>query len=327
MQGLFDDYHRRLRYLRISITDRCNLRCRYCAPLMPTALSPHRDVLRYEEILRVVRIGVKLGIRKVRVTGGEPLVRRGVDGFLQRLTAIPGLADVSLTTNGVLLKDHLDPLRAAGIQRINVSLDSLDGDGFQRITGRDRFEAVWEGIHLALEKGFDPVKINVVVQRGINDHELSSFAELSIRYPFHIRFIEYMPIGPADLEGERRLLTPEIRRIIASLGELIPVQGGDNDGPALRFRFPNARGEIGFISPISHHFCSHCDRLRLTADGQLRSCLLSDQAVDMRAALRGNASDAHIAEIFRCAARNKQREHSVGRGTRTVAACMSAIGG
>jgi GTP 3',8-cyclase len=290
-------------------------------------LSPHADVLRYEEILRIVRIGVGLGIRKVRITGGEPLVRKGVDGFMAKLTALPDLTDVSLTTNGVLLRYHLDALWAAGIRRINVSLDSLDPGGFYRITGRDRFDAVWEGIQLALAKGFSPIKINVVAQRGVNDHELQAFAELSIRYPLHIRFIEYMPIGPEDLEGEYRLLTPEIRRLIETLGELRPVLGGVNDGPAVRYRFRNALGEIGFISPISHHFCSHCDRLRLTADGQLRSCLLSDQTVDLRTALRNGASDADMAEIFRCSARLKQWEHTVGRGTRTVAASMSAIGG
>ncbi len=327
---LNDRHNRRLNYLRISITDRCNLRCRYCVPhnLIPTLV--HGDILRYEEILRVVRTGVRLGINKVRVTGGEPLVRKGVYDFLDRLCRIEGLEDVSLTTNGVLLKENIQTIKSAGIKRLNISLDSLNRDKFYKITGHDYFNQVHEGIFAALEAGMNPVKINIVALNGFNDDEITDFADLSISYPFHIRFIEHMPIGTADIKIDTPLLAPKIKKILKEKGKLVPVEHQENDGPAERFKFQGSKGEIGLISALSHHFCDTCNRLRLTADGQLRSCLLSDQQEDLRGLLRRGGSDKDITEIFIKAVQNKPSGHQIKSGRPNpdkITGQMSSIGG
>jgi cyclic pyranopterin phosphate synthase len=265
-----------LNYLRISITDRCNLKCIYCVPRDLIPRLSHDEILTYEEILKVVRVGVKLGISKIRVTGGEPLVRKGVYEFLAKLSRISGLTDLSLTTNAVALKDNLQRIKSAGIKRINVSLDTIKPEKFAKITGMDLFDQVWQGIEGALEMGFHPIKINVVALNGVNDEELIDMAQLSFDYPFHVRFIEYMPIGQSQMGNGPLLLAPEIKKRISVLGHLIPVRNSANDGPAQRYRFDGAAGEIGFIHAMSHHFCDRCNRLRLTARGQLRPCLLSD---------------------------------------------------
>ena len=325
---LIDRCNRKLNYLRISITDRCNLRCIYCVPYDFIPKLPHKEILRYEEILNVVRISVGLGISKVRITGGEPLVRKGVYGFLKRLTKIEGLVDISLTTNGVLLKDNINKIKSAGIKRINISLDTLNRKKYRKITGYDFFDQVWEGIELAHKMGFDPVKLNVVPLKGVNDDELTDIAALSIAYPFHIRFIEYMPMGTSQMESDRHLFGPEIKKRIDQFGKLIPVEKGMNDGPAERFKFESARGEIGFIRPISRHFCNTCNRLRLTASGQLRPCLMSDVQVDLKALLRKGCSDAELAEVFLQAVRLKPLGHNLsGDHPVGVSAQMCAIGG
>ena len=203
---LIDKYNRNLNYLRISIIDRCNLKCIYCTPHHLIPKLPHKEILRYEEILRIVRIGVSLGISKVRITGGEPLIRKDVYDFLEQLTAIEGLLDISLTTNGVLLKDNINKIKSAGIKRINVSVDTLNRKKFMQITGYDFFDQIWEGIELARKMGFDPIKLNVVPLKGINDDELIDIARLSYTHPFHIRFIEYMPIGTNQIDIDRHLL-------------------------------------------------------------------------------------------------------------------------
>ena len=325
---LIDNYNRRLNYLRISITDRCNLRCIYCAPNDKNPNLPHKEILRYEEILRLVRIGVRLGISKVRVTGGEPLVRKGVYDFLGQLTQIDGLSDVSLTTNGVLLKNNIKKIRSAGIKRINVSMDTLSRKKYHEITGHDMFDQVWEGIESAQNMGFDPIKINVVALNGINDDELIEIARLSFSSPFHIRFIEYMPIGTSHLNIGKHLLAPEIQERIKVLGELIPVKNGINDGPARRYKFKGAKGEIGFIHAISKHFCNECNRLRLTASGKLRACLLSDSEEDLKGPLRRGCLDSELADVFLRAVSHKPVDHNIASDQPCkVAGQMSAIGG
>lgn len=325
---LIDRCNRKLNYLRISITDRCNLKCIYCVPYDFIPKLPHKEILSYEEILRIVRISVHLGISKVRITGGEPLVRKGVYDFLKRLTKIEGLLDISLTTNGVLLKDNINKIKSAGIKRINISLDTLNRKKFKKITGYDFFNQVWEGIELAQKIGFDPIKINVVPLKGVNDNELQDIAALSIEYPFHIRFIEYMPMGTNQMEIDSHLLFPEIKKRIGQLGKLIPVDKGMNDGPSERFKFESARGEIGFIHPISRHFCNTCNRLRLTASGQLRPCLMSDVQVDLKTLLRKGCSDDELIEVFLKAARLKPSEHNLSVDhSAGVSAQMCAIGG
>ena len=278
---LIDPCNRYLNYLRISITDRCNLKCIYCTPRDQIPRLSHDEILTYEEILRLVRLGVKLGISKIRVTGGEPLVRKGVYGFLGELSGIQGLADLSLTTNAVALKDNLKRIKAAGIKRINISLDTLKREKFAKITGMDLFDQVWQGIEGARDMGFYPIKINIVALNGVNDDELVDMARLSLDQPFHVRFIEYMPIGESQMGNGPLLLAPEIKKRLGVLGNLIPVRSSTNDGPAQRYRFEGALGEIGFIHALSHHFCDRCNRLRLTARGQLRPCLLSDHHEDV----------------------------------------------
>lgn len=324
---LIDPFNRHLSYLRVSVTDRCNLRCMYCRPNFMAKL-PHRQILSYEELIRILHVATGLGITKIRVTGGEPLVRKGLCDFLKTVTQMEGLRDVSLTTNGVLLKNHIQAIREAGIRRINISLDTLKREKFKQITGFDMFPQVWEGIDLARKAGFSPVKLNVVALRGINDDELIDFARLSLKYPFHVRFIEYMPIGSANTDPGRQLLADEIRDRLQVLGRLIPVERAADDGPAERFRFESASGEIGLIRPISHHFCARCNRLRLTASGRLRSCLLSDTHVDIKTPLRNGCSDADLADIFLQAVAHKPSEHclSTDRSAR-IAGQMSAIGG
>jgi cyclic pyranopterin phosphate synthase len=325
---LIDRCDRKLNYLRISITDRCNLRCIYCVPYDFIPKIAHKEILSYEEILRIVRISVRLGISKIRITGGEPLVRKGVYNFLEQLTKIQGLLDISLTTNGVLLKDNINKIRSAGIKRINISLDTLNRKKFRQITGYDFFNQIWEGIVLAQKMGFDPIKINVVPLKGVNDDELLDIAALSIEYPFHIRFIEYMPMGTNNMEIDRHLLAPEIKKRINQLGKLIPIEKSINDGPAERFKFESARGEIGFIRPISQHFCNTCNRLRLTASGQLRPCLMSDVQIDLKTPLRKECSDGKLTEVFLQAVRQKPSEHNLSIGhPAIVSAQMCAIGG
>lgn len=288
----------------------------------------HADILSYEEILRIVRTGVHLGISKIRVTGGEPLVRKGVCDLLKELSLIGGLSDISLTSNGVLLRDNIEKIRSAGIKRINISLDTLDRQKYKKITGCDYFDQVWEGIELAHNMGFDPIKINVVPLKGINDDELTEIAGLSLTYPFHIRFIEYMPIGnrkPKIQNSKLEILAPEIMQRISLLGVLNPVKKGMNDGPADRYKFEGARGEIGIIRPISHHFCNNCNRLRLTASGRLRACLLSDRQEDIKGPLRNGCSDKELEEIFLKAVQFKPLEHNIADDT--VSGQMSAIGG
>jgi cyclic pyranopterin phosphate synthase len=269
-----------------------------------------------------------LGISKVRITGGEPLFRKGVYHFLEQVTKIDGLRDVSLTTNGVLLKDNISKIKSAGIKRINISLDTLDKGKFVKITGYDFFDQIWQGIEMAQQMGFEPIKLNVVPLQGINDDELIDIARLSFTHPFHIRFIEYMPIGNNHMLDGRQLLAPEIKKRISILGKLIAVEKNNIDGPANRFKFESAVGEIGFIQPISRHFCHSCNRLRLTASGQLRPCLLSDYQEDLKTSLRSGCSDRELADIFIRAVRHKPSERNLAvENHRGISGQMCSIGG
>ncbi len=288
----------------------------------------HDQILRYEEILRLVRIFAEMGIDKVRVTGGEPLIRKGVCEFVDRLTVIDGLTDVSLTTNAICLAKNLERIKASGIKRINISLDTLDREKFEKITGHDRFEIVWDGIMKAYEAGFSPIKLNTVVLAGVNDDELPDLAALSFAYPFHVRFIEYMPVGDCSLATEKPLLAPEILERLRVLGELVPINRDVSGGPARRFKFKGAKGEIGVIAAMSEHFCHECNRLRLTAAGSLRTCLLSDHSVDLKSPMRAGCSDEDLALIIAEAVRHKQAEHTLRPGScGQVADRMSSIGG
>jgi GTP 3',8-cyclase len=326
---LVDPYHRRLTYLRISVTDRCNLRCLYCMPNEGVKWLKHEDILSYEEIIRVANVAAEMGVDKIRLTGGEPLVRKGIDDFLPRLTAIPGLRDVSLTTNGIYLSEHLRQIKSAGINRINISLDTLSPQKYERITGLDGFREVWGAIQLAYEMGFHPIKLNTVVLRGINEHEVPQFANLSKEYPFHIRFIEYMPGGFVDQGiALHHVPTPTLKERLSASDPLVPITRMDTDGPTTRFKFEGAPGEIGFISPLTHHFCETCNRLRLTAEGHLRPCLFSEQEVDLKKPLRKGSDDEDLKRVFLEAALKKPHRHTLSsEQPLSLAGRMSAIGG
>jgi len=335
--SLTDLFSRSISYLRLSLTDRCNLRCMYCVTEDESsgclAKLGQEELLTYEELLRVVRVAVAMGITKVRLTGGEPLVRRGVLDFIRELTRIEGLDDVRITTNGVLLAQYGRELLEAGVTKVNISLDSLRPERVAAITGVDCFDAVWRGVETVLALGFAPVKLNMVTMRHINDDEILDFARMSQRLPLQVRFIEFMPIGASSRwNANTYISTDEIMARIGTLGELIPLQKGRNDGPAKVFRLgEDAAGTLGFISPLSHHFCDRCNRLRLTSAGTLRSCLLHDEEVDLRAVLRNEPSDDTIREALLTAIRNKPRGHQLEeRLHRSGSDChgrMSRIGG
>jgi cyclic pyranopterin phosphate synthase len=329
MNTLTDPYDRRLNYLRLSLTDRCNLRCLYCMPPEGAVKLRHQDILTYEEILRLAAIAVSLGVTKIRLTGGEPLVRKGIHEFLPHLTALVGLKEVSFTTNGILLKERLNDLKAWGIKRLNISLDTLNREKYRKITGYDGLEQTLESIEAARRAGFQPVKINVVVLEGINDDELLDFAKLSLNTPYHIRFIEYMPVGVTRTNPTlRHVPNARIKDKLSQIGRLVEVPRRPQDGPAERFKFENAPGEIGFISPLSHAFCHLCNRLRLTANGHLKPCLLSPEEEDLMGPMRQGASDEDLAQIFLKAAFNKPRSHQrVVRNSIPGTGQMCSIGG
>jgi len=289
---LRDQFGREIVYLRISITDRCNLRCVYCMPEEGVDYSDHDQIMRYEEIVEVVRVAADHGVRAVRLTGGEPLVRKDVPRLVEMIAAIPNIQDISLTTNGILLEEMAASLASAGLNRVNVSLDTLNPDKFKRITRLGDFNKTWRGILAAEKYGLTPVKLNTVVIRGINDDELTDLAKLSLDHPWHIRFIELMPVnnqipwGPGFPSPEKAYYSvQEMKTTLAPLN-LEPVPTDIGFGPAREFRIQGGLGTVGFISPVGNHFCHECNRLRLTADGNIRPCLLRDVEVPVLPALR-----------------------------------------
>jgi len=297
MNKLIDFHNRRINYLRISITDRCNLRCHYCMPKEGVSQFGHSEILRYEEILRLSVLALKKGITKIRITGGEPLVRKDAVQLVHQLSRLSGLQDLSITTNGILLEEFAPALFQAGLTRVNVSMDSLGPEKYRQITRGGDLSRVWAGIKAARFAGISPIKINVVVIAGFNDLEILEFARLTMKDPYQVRFIEFMPLGDSnEWSPERCLSTGEIKRRIEASSPLIPLENGtnDHDGPARLFKFPGAAGEIGFISPISDHFCNSCNRLRLTADGKLKTCLFSEQETDLKYLLRSGCHDEEL---------------------------------
>jgi cyclic pyranopterin phosphate synthase len=297
---------RAVKTLRISVTDRCNFRCVYCMPAEKVDWLPREQLLTFDEIAEVVRVAVSLGIHGFKLTGGEPLARRDLPQLVALLRAIPGVAELSMTTNGSLLAEHADELKQAGLDRLTVSLDTLVPRRFRRITRGGDISQVWAGIAAARAAGFPHPKINCVAMRGINDDEFARFAALTFETDLSVRFIEYMPLGRTALGGEyeaRFVGEHEIRRAIAALGKLRPARRDAGEGPAVVWRLPDAAGRIGFISAMSKPFCDTCNRLRLTATGQLRSCLFNGGEVELRPLLRPRARPAAMREAFvRCVA-------------------------
>jgi cyclic pyranopterin phosphate synthase len=327
---LVDTQNRRIDYLRVSVTDRCNLSCVYCKPKGRMQVLPHADILRYEEIRRLVVVAAGLGISHVRITGGEPLVRRGILPFIASLRGVDGIEDISITTNGLLLEEMAEGLREAGIGRLNISLDTLDPRRFAGITGSDAWDKVWRGIEKAEACGFTPVKLNMVPVRDVNVDEVAAFARLTLERGIHVRFIELMPIGAGGGSISRSCVpAAEVREAIErSLGPLEPAKPGTGAGPARNFRLRGGRGVIGFISPMSQHFCGSCRRLRLTADGKIRPCLLSDTEIDIKSPLRGGCGDDELVRLLQAALAIKPERHYVaGTSGGCFERTMSRIGG
>jgi len=295
---LMDNFNRIINYLRISITDRCNLRCKYCTEAFLPSIG-HDDVLRYEEIVRLTRIAASLGVRKVRLTGGEPLRRKSLPFLLKEIDAIGVIEDISLTTNGVDLAQYVEELKEAGLKRVNISLDTLKRDRFTYITGVDAFDKVMRSIEKAKKAGLDPVKINTVIIKDFNDDEILDFVGFAERLDVEVRFIEFMPFGDeAVWDSSKVLHSAYLESIIRGKHELEPSIS-PHRGPAKMFLLKGGRGQIGFISPMSSHICHECNRLRLTADGKLKPCLFSDAEYDVRALLRGGATDEEIGAFIR----------------------------
>ncbi len=323
---IYDAFHRAITYLRVSITDRCNLRCRYCVPKEGIKKLPHEEILRYEEILRIVKIAAQMGFKKVRITGGEPLVRKDVVYLIEKIGKIEEIEKVCLTTNGVLLPEMAVDLYKAGLRHINISLDTLNPEKYAYITRVSVFERVWRGIKKAIEIGFNPVKINVVLMKGFNDDEIVDLAKLSLTMPLAVRFIEFMPLNHTQIVYENAFLSAEeAMQKLKKLGDLEEIPSSPLDGPAKRYKIKGSLGEIGFITALSNHFCSRCNRLRLTPDGQLRPCLFSGLEWDLKTPLRQGADDVKIRAIMEDAIAHKPKNH--GHVKFATHRPMSRIGG
>jgi cyclic pyranopterin phosphate synthase len=309
---LVDGWGRRHNNLRISVTDRCNIRCVYCMPEQ-VQFMPRASLLSFEEIERIVRITLPLGIDKVRLTGGEPLVRRDLPTLVAKLAAIPGLVDIGLTTNGMLLAPVAQALREAGLKRINISLDTMNAARFEKLTRRPGFESVIEGILAAKEAGFDPVKINAVAIRGETEEDVVPLAQFARRHGLELRFIEYMPLDAGhNWERQKVLYASDIIALIAAgIGPLAPSADQDPRAPALDYEYADGGGSVGFIASISRPFCTSCNRIRLTSDGKLRNCLFSLEETDIRGLLRGGAADAEIADAVRGCVASKWEGHEI----------------
>lgn len=381
--ALIDSFNRTIDYLRISVTDRCNFRCVYCMPPEGAPVAPKSEILTFEEIERLVRIAARLGMSKFRLTGGEPLVRKDIDELVERIGRTPGLRDLSMTTNGFLLADHARTFAQHGLNRVNISLDTLRAERFAAIARRGNLEAVLAGIDAALEAGLAPIKLNCVVMRGWNEDEVIDFARMTLEQPFDVRFIELMPINwsqgddsvsemqahfptaPAragqrssnitlyantelnsfrstfrtmeEVQQTGQLDSAQMRKAFVSseesrtaiekaFGRLVPAEVVTN-GPARSYRLPGASGTVGFISQITNDMCVNCNRLRLTADGMLRPCLMADGEVDLRTPMRTGATDEEIADLFRLTVLHKPKEHRIEAGMAPIGRNMSQLGG
>lgn len=318
MKPLKDSFFREIDYLRFSITDRCNLRCIYCMP--PGGVLPfkHQEILTYEEIVRIANIAAGLGIKKIRLTGGEPLNRKNIAFLISSLREIPGITDLSMTTNGTLLEKYARDIARAGLDRVNISIDSLKPERYRHITGQGDLDTVLNGLDAAKKAGLTPIKINMVPIRNLNDDEILDFARLTIDSELQVRFIEFMPSASIDFwNPERYIASAEIKNIISTIAPLSPVRLRKN-GPSKYFRLKGSKGIIGFISALTHHFCASCNRIRITADGKIRSCLFSETEIDLRSALRTGMPDSEIKRLLRLSVEVKPKGHSLSTNSGTM---------
>ena len=317
-----DRYCRTINYMRISVTDLCNMRCQYCMPESGVSKRNHCDLLTYEEITKIVRSSVPLGIQKLRITGGEPLVRNGIVSFTDMLSKIPGINEITMTTNGSRLVELAKPLQEAGLKRFNVSIDSLNPQRYREITRGGNLSDVLAGIDKILSLGMTPLRLNTVLIGGINDHEVADFAALTMKDPIDVRFIELMPVGEASHWAKSRFISNDTLQ--RRLGPLLP-EATDKGSPANYYKLPGAKGRIGFINPISHHFCHECNRIRLTCDGKLKPCLHSNEEIDLRDALQH--SDEMVTRIVQQAIQLKPERHRLEEEQMCTTRNMSQIGG
>ena len=327
MTGLFDSYKRRIDYFRISVTDRCNLRCVYCSDGAVPHL-PRLEILSYEEVQRVIQAAAELGIKSVRLTGGEPLIRPYLSRLVELINQIAGIDDISLTTNGLLLAGYAAELKRAGLNRVNISLDTLKTDRYEAITGSNKLPEVLAGIEAARRVGLEPVKINMVVLGGTNDDELTDFARMTLAEGWHVRFIEYMPLMAPAADMAKWVAVPDMaNQIEQSLGRLEPGRVASGAGPARYYRLPGARGTIGFIRPMTECFCSECNRLRLTADGRLRPCLLANDEIDLKGPLRNGTGLEGLKQLIQEVVASKPQRHHLAEGLTSGQRQMWQIGG
>jgi cyclic pyranopterin phosphate synthase len=326
---LADAFHRPITYLRISVTDRCNLRCVYCMPEEGLPWIDKREILTYEEIAEIVRAAAKVGVRSIRLTGGEPLIRKDLKRLVAMIAAIPGIDDIALSTNGLLLAEQVQGLVDAGLKRANISLDTLREDRFQAIARRPGLQRVLEGIDAAFAAGLGPVKLNCVVMRGQNDDEVQAFAEMTRDRAVAVRFIEVMPVHE-NVEGHKNqyISATEILDRIRANGDLHPIEGPKGNGPARYYAFDGAAGSVGVISPLSHDYCDTCNRVRLSADGRLKLCLFGDHFIDLRAPVRDRAGEEVLIAILRGSMYVKPERHHLDIGqTASAMRALSEIGG
>jgi cyclic pyranopterin phosphate synthase len=314
-ENMLDNYQRNINYLRVSVTDRCNLRCRYCMPEEGVGDLGHYRILSLEDLARLIKISTAVGIRKVRFTGGEPLVRKNIGQLVRYTSQVAGINDIAITTNGILYPDMAQELKEAGLKRVNISLDTMSEVKYRFITRRGDLKDAWRAIFKALELEMHPVKINTVIIRDFNDNEIMDFVRLAYDYPLHLRFIEFMPIGDLHYwKKERMISIDEVKSQIEREYELKPDKTIKGNGPAKSYRITGGQGSIGFIAPMSNHFCSECNRIRMTADGKLRGCLYDKREIDLKTAMQAGASDQELEKLFREAIAMKPARHFMNGG-------------
>ncbi len=323
-----DSFGRRINYLRVSLTDRCNFRCVYCMPEHGAHFAPREELLRDDELLRVIAVAARVGFEKIRLTGGEPTIRRNLVELVEAIAHTPGIREVSMTTNALRLAQQADALKAAGLKRVNISIDSLNADKFRMMTRGGDLQRVWAGIEAAERVGFGPLKMNAVVVRGLNDDEVCDLARLTIDRPWQMRFIEMMPLmGVGDLADASVVASSEIIARLESVFGPLEFVGWFGSDPARTYRIKDGQGTLGFISSVSEPFCATCNRMRLTADGKLHLCLLRDNELDLRGALRAGASDEDIEALVREAVFLKPWGHGLPDGVKPTLRGMSELGG
>ena len=329
MITLFDQFNRPINYLRISLTDHCNLRCVYCMPLHLMTFVQKEDLLNEEEIETIARAANSVGFRKFRLTGGEPTLRPELVSIVRRLTNLPDLKDLAMTTNGIRLPALAKELKAAGLRRVNIHVDTLDQDRLPKIMRWGSIDKIWAGIMAAEEAGFNPIKINCVVTRGYNDDTVAELARLTLEKDWHVRFIELMPLGDCANVAIQNFVSSQetMSRIEQALGRLQPLPSHNPNDESRNYQFANGKGVVGFISPVSQPYCDGCNRLRLTADGRIRLCLLTDHELDFRTALRAGASMKELQDMFREAVYHKPVGHQLRHGIHPEIRNMSQIGG